>query len=59
MTNSSGCDTIQSERKEKEIKQMKQINLWRSTITGTVVEAPVDFIPQFDGWELIGTIVKE
>lgn len=38
---------------------MKQINLWRSTITGTVVEAPVDFIPQFDGWELIGTIVKE
>lgn len=38
---------------------MKQINLWRSTITGIVVETPVDFLPKFDGWELIGTITKE
>lgn len=38
---------------------MKQINIWRSTITGALVEAPIDFIPQFGGWELIGTITKE
>ena len=38
---------------------MKQINIWRSTITGTLVEAPIDFIPQFGGWELIRTITKE
>lgn len=38
---------------------MKQINIWRSTITDTVIEVPVDFLPKFDGWELIGTITKE
>ena len=36
-----------------------KVNLWRSTLTGTIVEAPTDFIPSFGGWELIGTITKE
>ena len=38
---------------------MKQINIWRSTITGTVIEVSIDFLPKFDSWELIGTITKE
>lgn len=38
---------------------MKKVNLWKSTITGIIVEAPVDFIPSFDGWELIATIEKK
>lgn len=38
---------------------MKQVNLWKSVYTGHVVEAPIDFLPQFDGWVLVGTITKE
>ena len=38
---------------------MKHFNLWRSTITGQVIEAPIDFLPSFGGWELIGTITKD
>lgn len=38
---------------------MKRVNLWKSTITGAVIEAPLDFLPQFGGWLLIGTITKE
>lgn len=37
---------------------MKKVNLWRSTITGAIIEAPIDFLPSFGGWELVGTIVK-
>lgn len=34
------------------------VNLWKSTITGNTYEAPIDFLPQFGGWELVGTIEK-
>lgn len=34
-------------------------NLWKSTITNTIYEMPIDWVPQFGGWELIGTIKKE
>ena len=59
LTNTSGCDTIQSERKKKEIITMKKMNLWRSTLTNVVYEMPIDWLPQFGGWELVGTITKE
>ena len=54
-------DVIQynQKEKEKEINKMKQVNLWRSIYTGHVIETPIDFLPKFDGWELIGTITKE
>jgi len=35
------------------------VNIWKSTITGCEVEAPVDFLPDFGGWELIATVEKE
>jgi hypothetical protein len=44
--------------KRKGAKIMKY-NLWKSTLTGKIYEAPTDFIPQFGGWELVGTIIKE
>lgn len=33
-------------------------NLWKSTITGKIYEAPLDFFPKYEGWELVGTITK-
>ena len=38
---------------------MKKYNLWKSTITGQIYEMPLDFLPQFGRWELVGTIEKE
>lgn len=38
---------------------MKKVNLWKSTLTNVVYEMPIDWLPQFSGWELVGTIVKE
>lgn len=35
-----------------------KMNVWRSTYTGEVYEMPMDWMPQFDGWELIGTVEK-
>jgi hypothetical protein len=35
-----------------------KVNLWKSIYTGKIYEMPVDWIPQFDGWELVGTIGK-
>ena len=35
-----------------------KVNLWRSVYTGEVHEAPVDWLPKFGGWELVGTIIK-
>ena len=54
-------DVIQynQKEKEKEIITMKKMNLWRSTLTNVVYEMPIDWLPQFGGWELVGTIVKE
>ena len=34
-------------------------NLWKSMYTGEVYEMPTDWMPKFDGWELIGTVEKK
>ena len=36
-----------------------KINLWKSTLTNQVYEMPIDWLPAFGGWELVGTIEKE
>lgn len=36
-----------------------KVNLWRSTYTGVVYEMPLNFLPQYGGWELVGTIEKK
>lgn len=35
---------------------MKKYNLWKSTYTNEVYKMPIDWMPQFGGWELIGTV---
>ena len=37
---------------------MKKYNVWKSTITGAIYEMPLDFIPQYEGWEFMGTVEK-
>lgn len=37
---------------------MKKVNLWKSVYTNKVYEMPLDWMPQFGGWELIGTVEK-
>lgn len=37
---------------------MKTYNIWKSVYTNIVYEMPVDWLPQFGGWELIGTIER-
>ena len=37
---------------------MKKYNLWKSIYTGQIYEAPIEWMPQYGGWELIGTITK-
>ncbi len=34
------------------------MNIWKSTYTGNTYEIPVeqDYVPQFGGWEFIGTV---
>jgi len=34
------------------------MNLWKSTLSGVVYEMPADWLPQFGGWELVGTVQK-
>lgn len=34
------------------------MNLWKSTLSGVVYEMPTDWLPQFGGWELVGTVQK-
>lgn len=34
-------------------------NLWKSVYTGNVYEMPVDWMPKFAGWELVGTVKKK
>ncbi len=36
----------------------KLYNLWKSTYTNEIYEMPTDWLPQFGGWELVGTIEK-
>ena len=38
---------------------MKKVNLWKSKITGKTYEAPIDWLPKYEGWELVATIIKE
>ena len=38
---------------------MKSVNVWKSEYTNNIVEAPVDFVPSFSGWELIGTKITD
>ena len=37
---------------------MKTYNLWMSVYTGKIYEMETDWLPQFGGWELVGTIEK-
>ena len=37
---------------------MKIMNLWKSVHTNMVYEMPVDWLPRYGGWELVGTIEK-
>ncbi len=59
LTDASKCAILQSESKRKRDNKMKKVNLWKSIYSGQVYEMPLDWMPQFDGWELIGTITKE
>lgn len=34
-------------------------NLWKSVYTGIIYEMDIDWLPQFGGWELVGTIEKQ
>lgn len=34
-------------------------NLWKSVYTGVVYEISTDWLPQYGGWELVGTIIKQ
>ena len=36
----------------------KIVNLWKSTLTGNIYQAPADWLPspQFMGWELLATV---
>ena len=36
-----------------------KINLWKSTYSDKIYEMPIDWLPTFGGWELVGTIEKE
>jgi hypothetical protein len=38
---------------------MKKVNIWRSTYSEQVYEMPVDWIPSYDGWELVATELRE
>ena len=33
-------------------------NLWKSVYSGEIYEMPIDWLPKFGGWELVGTIEK-
>lgn len=35
-----------------------KMNLWKSEYTGEIYEMPTDWIPQYGGWTLIGTVVR-
>lgn len=36
-----------------------KMNVWKSVYTGEVYEMPMDWMPKFEGWELIGTVEKQ
>lgn len=37
---------------------MKKMNLWKSLYTNKIYEMPLDWLPKYGGWELIGTVEK-
>lgn len=37
---------------------MKKLNVWKSIYTGAIYKAPVDWLPSYGGWELIGTVTE-
>jgi len=43
--------------KTKEDNKMK-FNLWRSEYTGATYKMPIDWLPQFGGWQLVATITE-
>ena len=38
---------------------MTLINIWKSTLSGVTYEMPADWLPQFGGWELVGSYWKD
>lgn len=36
-----------------------KVNVWKSTYSNEIYEMPIDWLPKFGGWELLGTIEKE
>ena len=36
-----------------------KVNVWKSTYSNKIYEMPIDWLPKFGGWELLGTIEKE
>ena len=49
-------NTYIKQRDNKGDKTMKKYNLWKSTYTNEIYKMPINWMPQFDGWELIGTV---
>ena len=41
---------------KKEVLGMTKYNLWKSIYTNEIYKMPIDWLPKFDGWELIKTI---
>lgn len=35
-----------------------KFNLWRSEYTGETYKMPIDWLPQFGGWQLVATIME-
>jgi hypothetical protein len=35
-----------------------KFNLWRSEYTGATYKMPIDWLPQFGGWQLVATITE-
>lgn len=38
---------------------MKKTNIWQSTLSGMIYEMPLDWLPTFPGWKLLGTRRKK
>ena len=36
-----------------------KVNLWKSEYTNEIYEMHTDWMPQYGGWELVGTIEKD
>lgn len=36
-----------------------KVNVWKSIYSNEIYEMPIDWLPKFGGWELLGTIEKK